>query len=137
LGRGRIHHIASHTSGGRPGMPGPWPGRVVSVRSPRCLDEAGAVVNADVVRGMMDRGMQALTGEATSLAAWRRLRAEDVVGIMNAGGSLPVSSPAIAARPAALLAVGVRPSIVVFERFQNQLDGIGYPAHLPEECGSG
>jgi hypothetical protein len=25
-----------------PGMPGPWPGRVVSVRSPRCLDEAGA-----------------------------------------------------------------------------------------------
>ena len=24
-----------------PGMPGPWPGRVVSLRSPRCLDEAG------------------------------------------------------------------------------------------------
>ena len=22
-----------------PGMPGPWPGRVVSLRSPRCLDD--------------------------------------------------------------------------------------------------
>jgi len=51
-----------------PGMPGPWPGRVVSLRSPRCLDAAGVVVDADVVREMMDRGMQALTGEATPSA---------------------------------------------------------------------
>jgi hypothetical protein len=119
-----------------PGMPGPWPGRVVSVRSPRCLDEAGVVVD-DVVREMLDRGMRALTGEATTLGAWRRFfEPSDVVGIKVNAGGVPhvVSSPAIVAETCRqLMAVGVPPSqIVVFERFQNQLDGIGYPAHLPE-----
>ena len=120
-----------------PGMPGPWPGQVVSLRSPRCLDEAGVVVNADVVREMMDRGMRALTGEATTLDAWRRFfEPGDVVGIKVNAGGVPhvVSSPAIVAETCRqLMAVGVPPAqIVVFERFQNQLDGIGYPAHLPE-----
>jgi hypothetical protein len=119
-----------------PGMPGPWPGRVVSVRSARCLDEAGVVVD-DVVREMLDRGMRALTGEATALGAWRRFfEPSDVVGIKVNAGGVPhvVSSPAIVAETCRqLMAVGVPPSqIVVFERFQNQLDGIGYPAHLPE-----
>ena len=120
-----------------PGMPGPWPGRVVSLRSPRCLDEAGVVVDADVVREMMDRGMRALTGEATTPGAWRRFfEPGDVVGIKVNAGGVPhvVSNPAIVAETCRqLMAVGVPPSqIVVFERFQNQLDGIGYPAHLPE-----
>jgi hypothetical protein len=119
-----------------PGMPGPWPGRVVSVRSACCLDEAGVVVD-DVVREMLDRGMRALTGEATALGAWRRFfEPSDVVGIKVNAGGVPhvVSSPAIVAETCRqLMAVGVPPSqIVVFERFQNQLDGIGYPAHLPE-----
>ena len=118
-------------------MPGPWPGRVVSLRSPRCLDEAGVVVDADVVREMMDRGMRALTGEPTTLAAWRRFfEPGDVVGIKVNAGGVPhvVSNPAIVAETCRqLMAVGVPPAqIVVFERFQNQLDGIGYPAHLPE-----
>ena len=120
-----------------PGMPGPWPGRVVSLRSPRCLDEAGVAVDADVVREMMDRGMRALTGEPTTLDAWRRFfEPSDVVGIKVNAGGVPhvVSNPAIVAETCRqLMAVGVPPSqIVVFERFQNQLDGIGYPAHLPE-----
>jgi len=120
-----------------PGMPGPWPGRVVSLRSPRCLDEAGVVVDADVVREMMDRGMRELTGEATTLDAWRRFfEPSDVVGVKVNAGGVPhvVSSPAIVAETCRqLMAVGILPSqIVVFERFQNQLDGIGYPAHLPE-----
>jgi hypothetical protein len=120
-----------------PGMPGPWPGRVVSVRSPRCLDEAGVVVNDEVVREMLDRGIRALTGEATTRGAWRRFfEPRDVVGIKVNAGGVPhvVSSPVIVAETCRqLMAVGVPPSqIVVFERFQNQLDGIGYPAHLPE-----
>jgi hypothetical protein len=120
-----------------PGMPGPWPGRVVSLRSPRCLDERGVVVDAEVVREMMDRGMRALTGEATTLGAWRRFfEPSDVVGIKVNAGGVPhvVSNPAIVAETCRqLMAVGVPPTqIVVFERFQNQLDGIGYPAHLPE-----
>jgi uncharacterized protein (DUF362 family) len=121
-----------------PGMPGPWPGRVVSLRSPRCLDAAGVVVDADVVREMMDRGMRALTGEATTLDAWRRFfEPGDVVGIKVNAGGVPhvVSSPAIVAETCRqLVAVGVpATSIVVFERFRNQIDAIGYPAHLPEE----
>jgi uncharacterized protein (DUF362 family) len=95
------------------------------------------VVDAEVVREMMDRGMRALTGEATTLGAWRRFfEPGDVVGIKVNAGGVPhvVSSPAIVAETCRqLMAVGVPPSqIVVFERFQNQLDGIGYPAHLPE-----
>jgi hypothetical protein len=120
-----------------PGMPGPFPGRVVSVKSPRCLDASGRVVDAEVVREMMDRGMRALTGEAIALGAWRRFfDPADVVGIKVNAGGVPwvVSSPAVVAETCRqLVAVGVRPaSIVVFERFQNQLDGIGYAPHLPE-----
>jgi hypothetical protein len=119
------------------GMPGPYPGRVVSVRSPRCLDAAGRAVDAEVVREMMDRGMRALTGETTALGAWRRFfEPGDVVGIkVNAGGGpWVVSSPAVVAETCRQLrAVGVpASSIVVFERFQNQLDGIDYAPHLPE-----
>jgi hypothetical protein len=120
-----------------PGMPGPWPGRVVAVKSPRCLDATGRVANADVVREMMDRGMRALTGETTTLGAWRRLfEPADVVGIKVNAGGVPnvVSSPAIVAETCRhLMAAGVpATSIVVFERFQNQLDGIHYAPHLPE-----
>ena len=118
-------------------MPGPWPGRVVSVRSPRCLDEAGVVVDAEIVREMMDRGMRSLTGEATTLGAWRRFfEPQDVVGIKVNAGGVPhvVSNPAIVAETCRqLMAVGIpATSLVVFERFQNQIDGIGYPAYLPE-----
>jgi hypothetical protein len=129
--------VSRHAPAAVPGMPGPWPGRVVSVRSPRCLDETGAVVNDEVVREMLDRGMRALTGEATTLGAWRRFfEPGDVVGLKVNAGGVPhvVSSPAIVAETCRqLMAVGVPPShIIVFERFRNQIDAIGYPAHLPE-----
>jgi uncharacterized protein (DUF362 family) len=117
------------------GMPGPYPGRVVAVKAPASIDAQGAIVD-DVVRGMMDRGMRALTGEATALAAWRRFFVpEDVVGIKVNAGGVPhvVSSPAIVAEVCRqLMAVGVEASrIVVFERFRNQLDAIGYGPLLP------
>jgi len=119
-----------------PGMPGPHPGRVVSVGSLRSLDPAGGHVDGAVVREMMSRGMCALTGEATPLAAWRRLfEPADVVGIkVNCGGHpWVVSSPAIVAEVVGqLLAVGVPPGNVhVYERFQNQLDAVDYRPHLP------
>jgi uncharacterized protein (DUF362 family) len=120
-----------------PGMPGPFPGRVVRTRSERSLDPAGLVVDEGVVREMMDRGMRALTGEATALAAWRRFfEPADVVGIkVNAGGHpWCVSSPAIVAEIVRqLMAVGLGPAqVVVFERFRGQLDAIDYPPQLPE-----
>ena len=48
------------------GMPGPYPGRVVSVSSDRSVDTATGAANDAVVREMMARGMQALTGAATT-----------------------------------------------------------------------
>jgi hypothetical protein len=118
-----------------PGMPGPFPGRVIRTRSARATGAAGAD-DADVVREMMERGMRALTGEATTLAAWRRFfEPGDVVGIkVNAGGRpFCVSSPVIVAEIARwLLAVGLRPEqIVVYERFFNQLADADYAPHLP------
>jgi len=118
-----------------PGMPGPFPGRVVRTRSPRAVDARGAD-DAAVVREMMERGMRALTAEASTLAAWRCFfEPSDVVGIkVNAGGRpFCVSSPVIVAEIARqLLAVGLRPEqIVVYERFFNQLKQADYAPHLP------
>ncbi len=118
------------------GMPGPWPGRVASVKSPHSLDATGRVVDV-VVREMMDRGLRALTGETTAAAAWRRLfEPGDVVGIKVNAGGVPyvVSSPAIVAETCRqLMAVGIpATSIYVFERFQDQIVAIDYVPHLPD-----
>jgi uncharacterized protein (DUF362 family) len=127
--------VTGHAPLAVPGMPGPYPGRVVSVRAPGSIDDQGGVVDA-VVREMLDRAMCALTGEASSLAAWRRFFVpDDVVGIKVNAGGVPnvVSSPAVVAEVCRrLMAVGVEPErIVVFERFSNQLEAIGYGPHLP------
>lgn len=118
------------------GMPGPWPGRVVAVRSARAVDVATSAADAGVVREMMDRGLCALTGEATPLAAWRRLfEPSDVVGIkVNCGGHPWVVSEheIVAEAVRNLLGVGIPPSqVFVYERFQNQLDDVDYTPHLP------
>jgi len=120
------------------GMPGPYPGSVVAVRSERSVDPVTNAANADVVREMMARGMCALTGESTPGAAWRRFfEPSDVVGIkVNCGGHpWVVSSREIVAEAIEQLrAVGVRPSqVYVFERFQNQLDDVDYAPHLPTD----
>ena len=69
--------VSPYAAALEPGMPGPYPGRVASVRSPKCLDATGDVADAGAVREMMARGMCALTGEATAprgLAALLRAR---------------------------------------------------------------
>jgi uncharacterized protein (DUF362 family) len=128
--------VTSYAPAAVPGMPGPYPGRVVSVKAAGSIDASGAIVD-DVVREMLDRGLRGLTGEATTLAAWRRFFSPgDVVGIKVNAGGVPnvVSSPAVVAEIVRqLAAVGVAPAnVVVFERFQNQLDGIDYASRLPQ-----
>jgi Domain of unknown function (DUF362) len=120
-----------------PGMPGPYRGQVVSVKSARCLSENGEQINAEVVREMMERGMRSLTGETRTEAAWRRFfTPADVVGIkVNCGGRPWVvsSHPIVAEVVRNLLAVGLKPAqVYVYERFQNQLDTVNYAPHLPE-----
>src|SRR5262245_8731167 len=120
-----------------PGMPGPYPGKVVSVKSAKCLSEDGLKIDGEVVREMMERGMRALTGEAKAIDSWRRFFSpDDVVGVkVNAGGRpWVVSSHAIVAETIRnLMAVGVKPQqIYIYERFQGQLDQVNYAPSLPE-----
>src|SRR6266545_4829887 len=120
-----------------PGMPGPYPGKVVSVKSAKCLSEDGLKIDGEVVREMMERGMRALTGEAKAIDSWRRFfTPDDVVGVkVNAGGRpWVVSSHEIVAETIRnLMAVGVKPQqIHIYERFQGQLDQVNYAPSLPE-----
>src|SRR5215475_14020096 len=120
-----------------PGMPGPYPGKVVSVKSAKCLSEDGLKIDGEVVREMMERGMRAMTGDARAIDSWRRFfTPEDVVGVkVNAGGRpWVVSSHEIVAETVRnLMSVGVKPQqIYIYERFQNQLDQVNYAPSVPE-----
>jgi hypothetical protein len=133
----KLNVVTKYAPEGKLGMPGPYPGRVVSVRSASCVDEATNDANDTVVREMMARGMCALTGEATAAAAWRRFFVpSDVVGIkVNCGGyPFVVSSYEIVAETIRqLMAVGIPASqIYIYERFQSQLTEVNYAPRIPE-----
>jgi hypothetical protein len=136
----KAHHlriVTPYAPAALPGMPGPCPGRVVAVRSEKCVDTASNDADAGVVREMMGRGMCALTGAATVLEAWQRFfEPKDVVGIkVNCGGHpWVVSAHEIVAEAVRQLgAVGIPPTqVYVYERFQNQLDAVDYAPRLPE-----
>jgi hypothetical protein len=120
-----------------PGMPGPYPGRVVSVASDRAIDVQTNATNVDVTREMMARGMCALTGTRTPAEAWKQfVEPTDVVGIkVNCGGHpYCVSDHDIVAETIRqLMQVGVPPTqIYIYERFQNQLDEVDYAPRVPE-----
>jgi hypothetical protein len=132
-----LNVVSSYRPAATPGMPGPYPGRVVSVRSDACVDASTGAANDTVVREMMARGMRALTGAADVTDAWRRFfDPSDVVGIKVNCGGYPycVSAYEIVGEAVRqLAAVGVPlPQIYVYERFQNQMDEVNYAAHLPE-----
>ncbi len=128
--------VSPHKAVSALGMPGPYPGKVVSVKSAKCLDESGDNVNAEVVREMMERGMRTLTKQKATIDAWKQFfNASDVVGIkVNAGGHpWVVSSPAIVAECIRnLMEIGIKPSnIYIYERFENQLRDVNYVPHVP------
>jgi hypothetical protein len=128
---------SSYAPAATPGMPGPYPGRIVRVKSDTCVDTATGAANDTVVREMMARGMRTLTGAASTPDAWRRFFApSDVVGIkVNCGGHPHcVSAYEIVAETVRqLTGIGVPVSqIYVYERFQNQMDEVNYAPHLPD-----
>jgi len=128
--------VSRYSPSAAPGMPGPYPGRVVSVRSDRCVDTSTGAANDAVVREMLAQGMRALTGAATTADAWRRFfEPSDVVGIKVNCGGYPhcVSAHEIVADVVRqLAAIGVPTShVYVYERFQNQMDEVNYAPHLP------
>jgi hypothetical protein len=133
----RLRVVTPYAAAAVPGMPGPYPGRVISIRSERSVDTASSAANDEVVREMMSRGICALTGAQTPLEAWRRfVEPSDVVGIkVNCGGHPWVVSAheIVAEIVRQLAAVGIPPArVYVYERFQNQLDAVDYAPHLPE-----
>src|SRR6266567_2036203 len=76
-----------------PGMPGPFPGKVVRVHAEKSID-AAEKVDVPTVREMMSRGMRSLTGAKNDRDAWARFfNAEDIVGIkLNCSGAPHVRS---------------------------------------------
>ena len=127
--------VSDYAPAALPGMPGPYPGRAVSVKSDKCVDTSTGRANDEVVREMMARGMRTLT--STTSDAWQRFfEPSDVVGIkVNAGGyPFVVSAYEIVAEVVRQLTqIGVVASqIYVYERFQNQLDAVNYGPHLPD-----
>ena len=54
------------------GMPGRYPGRVVTVHSPQCIDEATEKVDVPTVQTMIARGMSTLTGDKDPRDSWAR-----------------------------------------------------------------
>lgn len=110
------------------------PGVVIEVT--HCGSVVNDVVQAGPVREMMSRGMLELTGRATEQEAWRALfSAGDVVGIKVS----PVGYPKVFSQIATVseiirglnLAGVANDHIVVFDRYRDNLDAIGYAASLP------
>jgi hypothetical protein len=129
--------VSRYSPAAAPGMPGPYPGQVVAVKSDKSVDISTGAANDAVVREMMAQGMRALTGAGATADAWRRFfTPSDVVGIKVNCGGYPhcVSAYEIVAETVRqLMGIGVPVSqIYLYERFQNQLDEVNYAPHLPE-----
>jgi uncharacterized protein (DUF362 family) len=123
------------SAGSKPGIPGPYRGRVVAVQ------HAGSVIagryQREPVRAMMRRGMMELTKAPSWTEAWRALfEPGDVVGIkVN-----PVGQPFLISAPevlqeivAGLREAGVKPTdVIAYDRFRDQFLSGGFDKWLPE-----
>jgi hypothetical protein len=133
----KLRVVSAYAAAAVPGMPGPYPGAVVSVSSDRAVDVQTNATDVEATREMMARGMCALTGTNTPAEAWRRFfEPRDVVGIkVNCGGHpYCISDHAIVAETIRqLMQVGVPATqIYIYERFQSQLDQVNYAPSVPE-----
>jgi uncharacterized protein (DUF362 family) len=131
------HRVTQYQPAAQPGMPGPYPGQVVRVHSDSSIDASSDKVNRELVKQMLSSGMKALTGDARVEDAWARfISPKDVVGIkVNCSGAPKIcSSPEVVAGIAEnLISIGVpAKQIYVYERFDGQLQSVGYEKYLPE-----
>jgi uncharacterized protein (DUF362 family) len=119
-------------------MPGPYPGRVVTVHSPRCIDETTEMVDVPTVKTMIAHGMTSLTGDKDPRDSWARFfNAQDFVGVkVNCSGAPgAMSMPETVAEVVRnLMAVGVKPTnIVIHERGGGQIFLAHYERYVPPE----
>lgn len=118
-----------------PGIPGPYPGRVIEVRHAAVV--AGGAINREAVRASMERGMRELTGSDDGVAAWRRFfEPGDRVGIkVNPVGNplANTSREVLLETISGLRAAGVHAKdIVVFDRYRHMLVDAGFNRGLPD-----
>lgn len=119
----------------KPGMPGPYPGRVIAVRNP------GSIVSDQyqpaAIEKMMHKGMLELTGAPGWPDAWRSLfEPGDVVGIKVS----PVGGPKLCSDATVMHQIldglsqaGVKPrDIVVINRYRQEITGCGIDKWLPK-----
>ena len=128
--------VTTYKPSAQPGMPGRYPGRVVTVHAPRCIDEATEKVDVPTVRDMIARGMTMLTGDKDPRDSWAGFfDSQDVVGIkINASGAPgAMSMPDVVAEIARnLIAVGVKATnIVIHERGGGQILLAKYDQFVP------
>ncbi len=119
------------------GIPGPYPGRVVTVHSPKCIDEETEKVDVPTVQAMIAQGMTTLTGDKDPRDSWARFfNANDFVGIkINCSGAPgAMSMPEVVAEIARnLMTVGVKPTnMVIHERGGGQILQAHYERYVPE-----
>ncbi|HYI94217.1 MAG TPA: DUF362 domain-containing protein [Bryobacteraceae bacterium] len=119
----------------QPGIPGPFPGRVIAVES------ASAVIERKyqraAVRGMLSKGLMELTGASSPQEAWRYFfQPGDVVGLkLN-----PVGSPFVMSAPEVVIEIveGLKmaglptKNVVAFDRYRDQFIKAGFDKWLPE-----
>ena len=128
--------VTKYQPAAQPGMPGPFPGRVVTVHSPKCIDEVTEKVDVPTVQAMIARGMTTLTGDKDPRDSWARFfNAQDFVGIkINCSGAPgAMSMPDVVAEISRnLIAVGVKPAnIVIHERGGGQILQAHYEQFVP------
>ena len=132
------YRVVSHyQAAAQPGMPGLYPGQVVSMHSEKSIDAATEKPDATVVSEMMSRGMCTLTGDKDTRDAWARfVSPSDVVAIkVNCSGAPGImSSPVVVAEIVRnLMAAGLKPDAIwLYERFQNQVDTVHYDRYVPQ-----
>src|SRR5258708_1896185 len=119
-----------------PGMPGRYPGRVITVHAPKCIDETTEQVDVPTVQAMIAQGMSALTGDKDSRDSWASFfNAHDFVGIkINCSGAPgAMSMPEVVAEIINnLTTVGVKAeNIVIHERGGGQILLANYQQFVP------
>jgi hypothetical protein len=125
----------SRAATAKPGMPGPFPGRVIAVEHPGCI--AGSRYQAEPVRQMMRRGITELTQAPSWIDGWRMLFEKgDVVGIkVSPVGGKNLSSDALVLQEilAGLKEAGVPlRDVVVFNRYRQEFLAAGIDQWLPQ-----
>lgn len=116
------------------GMPGLFPGRVIEVAHAGALRDGRVFQPA--VREMLDRGMQALTGEAAAGDAWAKfVEPSDIVALKVNPSGTPTTTTSIALVREVIRALGgagvPNRHIIVFDRNSNQMELAGYHNLLP------